>query len=151
MEIECRYRGVSVEHGDEGGSGRGTKGGELWAAVRRKHEFKERRFTIATEWGTLLMYMSTASLFHLPSSLILSFDKPFAFVVTAAPFRSEWPENPSVEIPAWSKYSWTLSMEYRFEKGPKFLHPIGAIQNADQKRRQLFAGQPINMSIGTGP
>lgn len=47
-----------------------------------------------------------------------SFDNPLAAADTAAPLRREWPENPRVEMPAFSSSSLTLSTRYLWLKGP---------------------------------
>jgi hypothetical protein len=57
--------------------------------VVRSFAFRWRRLVVRVDWGTSLMYKSTASLFQRPRSLISSLGMPFAAAVTAAPFRSE--------------------------------------------------------------
>ena len=51
-------------------------------------------------------------LFHLPRSLISSFESPLVLAVTVAPFRSECPDKPFVEMPDLRRYSWILSTKY---------------------------------------
>src|SRR5271170_2517094 len=63
--------------------------------------------------------MSTASLFHLPRSLISSREIPLAAAETAAPFLREWPEKQAVGMPACRSISLILSTRYRLLNGPK--------------------------------
>ena len=51
-------------------------------------------------WLMVSRYISTASLFQRPRSLMFSLDTPFIAAVTAASLQMEWPKNPSVGIPA---------------------------------------------------
>ena len=64
--------------------------------------------------------MSTASLFHLPRSLISSREIPLVAAETAARFLREWPEKPAVEMPARRSISLILSTRYRLLNGPAY-------------------------------
>jgi hypothetical protein len=53
------------------------------------------------------------------------FDNPLAAADTVAPLRREWPENPRVEMPAFSNNSLTLSTRDLRLKGPNELENSG--------------------------
>ena len=86
--------------GDEGGARDGYDRGNAFVGAREEREeagaqkrVLSDRSLVACAAGLIsLMYISTALLFHLPSSFISSFDIPLAVAVTAAPFRKECPE-----------------------------------------------------------
>jgi len=54
-----------------------------------------------------------------------SFETPFAAAETVVPFLSEWPENPTVDMPAQRSNSLTLSTTYCLLKGPNVLENNG--------------------------
>ena len=76
---------------------------------------------------TSLMYMSTASLFHLPRSLISSRDKPEVAAETAAPLRNEWPEKCVAWIPACRRSSFVLSTRKVRLNGPSVRVKSGSV------------------------
>src|SRR5438552_10807251 len=83
-----------------------------------KREFSTRRLEATVAGGKSLIYRSTVSLFYRSSNLISSLENPFTAAEAAAPFRSECPEKPWVDMLALRRYSWILSIKYCFEKGP---------------------------------
>jgi len=75
-------------------------------------------FFMCSSSASSLMYTSTASLFHLPSSLMSSLEIPLAAAETAAPFLIEWPEIWAELIPARRSSSLILLTKYGLLNGP---------------------------------
>ena len=64
---------------------------------------------------------------------------PFMAAVTAAPFRIEWPENPSVGIPTWRSRSWSFVRKNCFEKGkPKGREKEDGWANVDKSCKEVW-------------
>ena len=101
--------GLAAEEARDGSFG----GGNEWSL-----ELSWRSFSMWSLWPSSFMYTSTASLFQRPRSLMSSREIPFAAAETAAPFLSEWPEKPFVEMPARRRSSLTLSTRYCLLNGP---------------------------------
>ena len=117
----------------EGADIDGPRGAEREVAGLMKRELRSRRLAERVACGRSLIYISTASLCHLPRSLISSLDNPFFTADTAAPFHNECPEKPQVGIPALRRYSLTLSMKKDLEKAPSVRLKSGELGEAGQR------------------